>query len=216
MKEITRKDTVEIPTVRKRIVEKLDGTIFVPEGDGPFSGVVFYHGRASDLTGYLPIGEELALSGIAALAFNFSSDELSERQTDAESAFFFLQTRPQVDPEKMGVVGVSMGAYQAAIIASRLRVRSLVLRAPAVYPMNQNSPSIRAIREFDGDLLIVESELDEIIPHKIVELYLKNAVKAKRKENYVIKGSPHWLGDPDSPLREEFKHLVADWFSETL
>lgn len=216
MKETRRKDAVEIPTVRERRIEKLDGTIFVPEGAGPFPGVLFCHGRASDPSSYLPIGERLARAGVSALAFGFPSDELLGRQTDAESAYFFFQTHTQIDAEKIGVLGVTMGAYQATLIASKFKVRSLLLRAPAAYPMNKNSPSIHAIRGFEGDLLIVESELDEIIPHKIIELYLKNAVKSKRKELKVLRGATHWLGEPNSKYRQEFQRIVVDWFSETL
>lgn len=216
MKETMRVNEIEIPLVKARRLEALDGKIFIPEGHGPFPAVVFYHGRSSNFQGYLPIGEELARIGMVALAFNFSSDELSERDIDAEAAYSFLQGHPVVDRENLGVLGVSMGAHHAVLMAVKNKARSLLLRAPAAYPRSEKAISIRAMKDFKGDFLIVESELDEEIPHEVIELYLKNAKKAKRKELKVIRGAPHWLGKPNSQFRKEFQQIVVDWFRKTL
>lgn len=216
MKETMRKNEIEIPVEKAQRVERLSGTIFVPEGDGPYPGVLFCHGKASSRNGYLPIGEELAENGIAALAFDFSSDSIPERQEDADAAFFLLKNHPQVDKNSLGVLGVSMGAYQAAILAVQQRVTSLALRAPAAYPMNKSSFSIMLMENFKGNLLVVKSEHDEIVPHHISNLYFESAANAKIKEMEIIKGVRHWLGKPDSPYRQEFKEIIVDWFAKTL
>jgi len=254
---MTEKEGLSVGNFREEEVEfrvdreKLKGTIFLPEGEGPFPGVVFYHGAQSSRKNYLPICQDLANQGLAALAFDFrgcgkSSGKLEqlslvERGIDAQEALNFLMRHPKMDRQKIGICGVSMGAPQAVLMAALKdalkdgNVCFLVLRAPAVYnnwyegeKFNtykqtyeargdwQGSITFRYIGYFRGDLLVVESEHDEVIPHRVVEHYLSRAKKARSRELYVIKGASHNLGDADSPYRQEFKRVVINWFTRTL
>src|SRR3989338_4375191 len=49
----------------------LRGSLFTPVGQGPFPGVVFFHGRGSSRGRYLEISKRLAEKGFMALAFDF-------------------------------------------------------------------------------------------------------------------------------------------------
>ena len=218
MKEIIQPKEIEIPVVKKRQLEKLDGTIFAPVGEGPFPTVVFYHGRQSSKSLYLPTGQELAVNGIVALAFDFSNDELKDREIEAEAAYFYLQGESYVNSRQVGIVGSAMGAITATIIAiaKNFEAKSLVLRAPAAFPEAKKSSSISALRNFKGSLLIIQSELDEVIPHGNCQLCFDIARRAALKEWKVIKGATHWLGEPNSPQRKEFRQIVVDWFKRTL
>jgi dienelactone hydrolase len=250
-KEREERDFEEKEVEFKVDSQKLKGTLFVPDGMDPFPGVIFYHGAQSSRKNYLPICQDLASQGLAALAFDFRGcgessgrvDQLSlvERGIDAQEALNFLRRQPKVNSQKIGICGVSMGAPQAVLMAAlkatlkKENIRSLILRAPAVYNNEyegekfgryrqiykegedwQDSMTFTYLSRFKGDLLIVESEHDEVIPHRVVERYLSKAKKARSKELYVIKGAAHYLGEPDSPYRQEFKKVVVDWFARTL
>src|ERR1035437_9424799 len=83
--------------------ETIRGSLFIPEGRGPFPAVVFYHGRGSNRKNYLPMAESLAQKGIMALAFDFrgcgESDGKFRNQThkmgieDGKAALEFLLTQ---------------------------------------------------------------------------------------------------------------------------
>ncbi len=123
--------------------ETVRGTLFEPEGNGPFPAVIFYHGRGSSRNRYLPIAKRLAEKGICALAFDFrgcgKSDGIFEEQTnengieDAASSLAFL-LKQNVDKARIGICGTSFGGYVAVMILPKQPfVKSVLLRAPASY-----------------------------------------------------------------------------------
>jgi pimeloyl-ACP methyl ester carboxylesterase len=110
------------------------------------------------------------------------------------------------------VVGSSYGGYLAAILSSSRPVRWLGLRMPALYqdedwplPKQQlkkygladyrrgratpdQNRALAACAAFRGDVLVVESEHDDIIPHPVIENYLA-ALKGAHSLTYrVIEG----------------------------
>ena len=99
-------------------------------------------------------------------------------------------------PRAVAVVGSSYGGYLAAVLTSLRRVRWLALRVPAIYRdenweypkrrLNgddltlyrqtaiepEKNRALAACEDFFGDVLIVESEHDTIVPHPVIENYL--------------------------------------------
>ena len=86
---------------------KLPGDLFLPDGAGPFSCVVFAHGLYSNHQS--PRNREIALAlkerGIATLLFDFSEREVFADETwvrhadDLKCALDFLATRPEIDQQ---------------------------------------------------------------------------------------------------------------------
>jgi dienelactone hydrolase len=224
--------------------QKLVGILCLPEGEGPFPGVVCYHGRGSSRAKYTSLCQKLAENGIIGFCFDFRGHGESEGEftklslvdgeKDALVAFDFLKSLKMTDSARIGICGSSMGAYLAAIVSSKKDVFSLVLRAPAVYALEAQNislsqvftrgflesgdlrrvESILAIRKFMGNLLIVRGEKDEQIPKRVVDAYFKNAQNAKEKKLYTIKDATHAL--TDLPWQEELKRIVCGWFKKTL
>ncbi|MDW7661792.1 MAG: alpha/beta fold hydrolase [Bacillota bacterium] len=119
----------------------LEGTLLYPEGEGPFPAVVLVHGsgpndRDETIMGNKPfrdIAEGLAAKGIAVLRYDkrtythglkYSDPEVAAEVTiynevieDARFAVEFLNEQPNIDSEKLFVVGHSLGANQAPRIA---------------------------------------------------------------------------------------------------
>lgn len=225
--------------------EVLRGSLFVPVGKGPFPGVIFYHGRGSNRGRYLEIGKQFAEKGIMALAFDFrgcgESDGKFPDQTqrmgidDARAGLEFLLSQ-NVDKNRIGVMGTSFGGFVTAIIVPEFEfIKSIVLRVPAIFPeeiMDINVEEIRkydyiekekwlnsvaydGISKFKGDLLVIQSENDDVVHDWIVKNYYDRAINASKKELFVQKGAGHSLhATPDS--LKEFYELTFNWFLKTL
>jgi len=115
----------------------LAGTLTVPEGDGPFPAVVLISGsgpqdRDETLFDHKPFAvwaDQLTRRGIAVLRYDDrgvggssegSPDATSEDlSVDVEVARDFLAGQPQIDSERIGLVGHSEGAMLATMAASR-------------------------------------------------------------------------------------------------
>lgn len=225
--------------------ETLRGSLFIPKGNGPFPGVVFYHGRGSSRKRYLEISKRFADRGFVALAFDFrgcgESDGNFPNQTqrmgidDARAGLNFLLNQ-NVDKNRIGIMGTSYGGFVAAILMSEFDyIKSLVLRAPAIFPeeiMDINVDDLRiysyierdkwlssiaydGISNFKGNLLVIQEEKDEVVKSWIVQNYYDRAINAVNKQLFVQKNAKHSLLD-DPKLLEQFYKLTFDWFVKTL
>jgi dienelactone hydrolase len=139
---------------------------------------------------------------------------------DLLAAYDELAGQPGLDATALGVVGSSYGAYLAAIMTSQRPVRWLALRAPALYndagwelPKRQlhedpdfcayrrrvvapaENRALRACAAFPGDVLIVESEQDDVVPHPVIANYLAACARARSVTHRLIKGADHGLSE---------------------
>jgi len=114
---------------------------------------------------------------------------------DAIAAFDFLKA--SCPDKRIMIVGESLGSYLGSIVSSYRKVDSLILRVPTDFPdsgfsdvpqikfaMNktrewksakhraEESLALNAVRKFDGNILIVSSGKDTIIPFQTIANYL--------------------------------------------
>ena len=116
----------------------LAGTLTLPSsGKGPFTAIVMVTGsgpqdRDETLFGHKPffvMADRLTREGYAVLRYDdrgvakstgtFKTSTTLDFATDAEAAVAFLKTRPDINPQRIGILGHSEGALIAAVIASR-------------------------------------------------------------------------------------------------
>jgi len=117
--------------------ERLYGKAFVPSvGFSPFPGVVLCHGLTADHRGMVEAARELARRGVAALTFNLRGHGAGSSVCgqgmleDVPAAYRCLASFPQVDGERIALVGHSMGAKLALRAAEELTtISTLVLLA---------------------------------------------------------------------------------------
>ena len=115
----------------------LYGTLTLPNKDGQFPAVVLIsgsgpHNRDEELMGHKPflvLSDYLTKNGIAVLRYDdrgtakskgiFSKGTSFDFSNDAEAAFNYLQTRKEILPNKIGLMGHSEGGLIAPMIAAR-------------------------------------------------------------------------------------------------
>ena len=113
-----------------------------------------------------------------------------------------MVAQPGIYAEKIGLVGSSVGAILSSLASTKRDVCSIVLRAPAAYTEKmmqlsmagtmenearqfheisnlEATPAGHAIANFRGNLLVVASENDAIIPLTVTQCYINIASKAK-------------------------------------
>ena len=184
--------------------------------------LIFVHGWKGSQQSYLPRAAALAEEGFIGLTFDLHGHGESHRdghapdaaQTasfldDLLAAYDFLAGQDHVDADRIGIVGASFGAYLAAWTAARRPVRWLALRAPTNRQNGQLGPASDALAGFSGDLLVVESEFDRVIPHDVVVSYI-HAVAETQVTYDVIAGAGHELSEPE--WRARVVHILRQWF----
>jgi len=134
----------------------LAATLTIPQGKGPFPGVVLITGsgpqdRDETLLGHKPfliLSDYLTRHGIAVLRADdrgtgkstgvFSKGTTADFATDTEAGVAYLKTRAEIDPHKIGLIGHSEGGVIAPMIAARNKdVAFIVMMAGTGVPGDQ-------------------------------------------------------------------------------
>jgi esterase/lipase len=228
--------------------QKIRGTLFVPiKTEKKIPAVIFFHGMTSSEKGYIPIVEKLATQGICVMTLSIRGHGDSEGDfkklkvpngiKDGLNAYDFLVKHNFVDANKIGLCGSSVGGVIVSMVSKQRKVKSLILKAPAIYTEKMmtmtyeqtmeredkmfkeikdvnNTPAIKAISKFKGSLLAILSEKDNIIPNKMQEQYLINAKRVLRKKKIIIKNADHPLSK--EKWKEKFVEEMMKWFLTTL
>jgi len=162
---------------------KLSGILSTPDSSGAkrFPGVVLVPGFMSTADAFFPgFAEELKAGGFVSLTMDFRGFGESEgvrgevipylQIYDASNAISYLQSRPEVDPNKIAILGVSLGGGEVAYIAARDR------RVKAVASMVLVGDGVRRMRKFRTE------EQWQTLMQKVQEDRINRAVTGKSKE----------------------------------
>jgi pimeloyl-ACP methyl ester carboxylesterase len=155
---------------------------------------------------------------------------------DVLAAYDHLLEQPHVDPDAILVVGASYGGYLAAILSALRPVQWLVLRVPALYmdhdwdkpkrELNRKAlrayrsrildpdenRALRACQDFRGDVLIVESEHDRLVPPPAIVSYRDAFTQVHSLTYRVIDGADHALSSPE--CRRAYTSTLLSWTTE--
>jgi dienelactone hydrolase len=176
------------------------------------------------------------LRGHAANVARQESVTREDNLRDVIAAYDTLASQPMVDTSAIAVVGSSYGGYLSAILTTVRPVKWLSLRAPALYPdehweqpkrevhrlvdlaalrrevSHKTNRALRACELFRGDVLIVESELDDIVPQPVIMNYIQACTRANSVLHHVIKGADHGLAQEAS--QRVYTTLLVNWLTE--
>ena len=162
---------------------KLSGILNTPDNaQGKcFPGVVLVPGFMSTADAFFPgFADELNKGGFVSLTMDFRGFGQSEgvrgevipylQIYDASNAISYLQSRPEVDPDKIAILGVSLGGGEVAYIAARDR------RVKAVASMVLVGDGVRRMRRFRTE------EQWQTLMQKVQEDRINRAVTGKSKD----------------------------------
>jgi dienelactone hydrolase len=136
---------------------------------------------------------------------------------------------------RLALLGFSFGAYMATFLAAAKPARLLVLRSPAIYPDSDwstpkeqlDAQALRAYRsrplgpdqnrslwccsQFKGDVLLVDSGEDEIIPPQLIASYAGAFRRVRSLTRYTLADADHALTQP--AWQREYHHVLVEWLS---
>ena len=147
---------------------KLQGTLTMPDGTGPFRAVVLLSGSGPNdrdqlVWGhrvFLVLADYLTRQGIAVLRYddrgagrsegNHDEASFEDFSMDALAAHEYLRTRPEIDHDHIGLIGHSEGAAIAPIAASKSDDVSFIvlMAAPGYNAIDGNERGL--ISPFEG------------------------------------------------------------------
>lgn len=192
---------------------RLAARLVLPSAPLPAPCVVFVHGLGSskDSPRNVVIAEHLVDAGIAAVLFDLSGhgDSTDDPRgagayvDDVASVYAWARDQTEVDADRMGIAGSSMGATVAldAVLAGRVQPAAMVLRAPPVDP--------GAFDALDVPTLVLIGEADPLLPNVEPAAERGHAVTLS-----VVAGAGHLFEEPGA-LQEALDRTVA-WFREHL
>jgi uncharacterized protein len=161
-----------------------------------------------------------------------------ENLADVVTAYDYLAGSMNVNSDAIGVVGSSYGGYLAALLTAVRPVQWLALRAAALYrdedwtkpkgsldrtDLNTyrllsikpaENRALEACSNFRGDVLLVESQHDTIVPSSVTANYRTAFVQARSLTFRVIEAADHALSD--TQLQRQYTFLLTSWVTEVI
>ena len=160
--------------------------------------------------------EQLLINGISSAAFDFVGH--GDTGGDLKRSSLVSRTRQacrvlsSVDIEQpFSIIAASMGGYTAVKLLKYYPVKNLILVVPAMYdskayrvPFNNgftqiirrpqswgDSDAWQVLSEFEGRLLIIAAEKDDVIPLAVVNKIYDSAVSAEKRLLFIAPQASH-------------------------
>jgi len=236
----TRANTIDIPVDGKHLAGTLvgpdtmvPGVLLVHGWDGSQDQ---YIARAHEIASLGCICLTFDLRGHVRHQADRDTVTREDNLRDLLAAYDVLVGHPAVDPRAIAIVGSSYGGYLAAIVSGMRPVRWLGLRVPALYQdegwdvpkAKLNREELAAYRRselgpesnralaccaaFRGDVLIVESEHDALVPHQVIQNYMSACAQAQSLTYRMISGADHALSEKE--WQQTYTALLVHWMTE--
>ena len=206
----------------------LAATLTLPQGKGPFTGVLLITGsgpqdRDESLLGHKPflvLSDYLTRKGIAVLRADdrgtgkstgtFATATSADFATDVEAGVAYLKTRSEIDPHKIGLVGHSEGGIIAPMVAARNPdVAFIVMMAGSGVPGDQIlTAQLQAIEEANG------KSHEEAAKDASREREMISLVETEKDEAVLEKELKEKMSGevPEPQIGAQIKTLTSPWF----
>jgi esterase/lipase len=169
---------------------------------------------------------------------DFNTLTVNDAVADGCQAYDYLKGVVPRD-SRICILGSNVGAAVAVLVANQRPVDGLVLRAPGTYTgtMMQTTfaklmaredelfnsmsaqviaqtPAVASVSGCRGDLLVVASENDQIIPQSVPEAYFEHAIRARSRQKYVLLGAGHNISV--GGYKRKFAQKVLQWVTDAI
>lgn len=192
--------------------------------------------RAKGIAGLGCVCLTFDLRGHAAASAQQARVTREDNLRDLLAAYDRLIAHPAIDTSVVGVVGTSYGGYLGAILTTLRPVSWLALRVPAIYRDSdwqtpkraldkadlsryrsrpiavEDNRALQACAAFHGDVLLVESEHDEHVPHATIMSYRAAFQRTHSLTHRIISGADHSLNDDGS--QQAYTSILVSWITE--
>lgn len=221
---------------------RLAGTLTIPKGKGPFPAALLISGSgAHDRDGtmfdhkpFAVIADYFARNGFATLRMDdrqvgkstgvFLEATTRDFATDMQACFEFLRNRPEIDPNRSGLIGHSEGGLVAPLVASDNKdvAFAVLLGAPGV-PGHEIVPKQNALIYRASGASEEMVRLNRLLYEQIHTLMMTSNLSPNQLGAKILdlhKISWDALGDPseerfkssENALKERLPLLVSPWF----
>ena len=210
---------------------ELGGWFFPAEG-AKGRAVLVSGGNAGNRSHRVPLAEALRDRGWGVLLYDYrgyggnpGSPSEQGLAKDARAAVSWLESRDDVDVDRIAYLGESLGAGVAAGLAAERPPAALVLRSPFTsladlgsvhYPflpvgllLRDRFPVVDHVASYEGPVLVIWGEADTIVPPDQSGAV---AEAAPRSRHVVIAGAGH--NDPALLNGQEFVQAVVGFLAE--
>jgi dipeptidyl aminopeptidase/acylaminoacyl peptidase len=173
--------------LRARDGTRLCGWLMTPQSRGPHPAVIYFGGRSEEVS-WVARDAGRMFPGMTVLAVNYRGYGESHGVPaeihmidDACMLFDWLAARPHVDPQRVAVVGRSLGSGVAVQVAKERPVHSVVLvtpydsilaiakrrfRAmPIEYMLRHRFESIKYAPSLKAPTYVLRAASDDVVPH---------------------------------------------------
>jgi len=169
--------TTTFPNVRGASVQQAAGVVTVPKGNGPFPAVIIVHGCGGvrqnatmwadflQENGYASIVMDgFSPRGVSEICTQFDRVPTGQRIFDAYAALRYLGTRPEIDVERVAIMGFSNGAGVAldavldSWVGSIPEVPRTLKASVALYPECKGRDANRPLYRAPAMILVGEAD----------------------------------------------------------
>ncbi len=185
-----RQETVTFQHSENSVV----GTLSLPAGRAPYPVILFVHGAGPTTrhwSYYEPMRDEFISRGFATLIWSkpgvdestgdYLTQSVEQRAEVVEAAMTHIAERPDIDPDRIGLWGVSQAGWVVPTIASHRDVAFMIMMScPAQNPLNQTL-------YLDGNLLasLEISELERVDALDQIRAYYELVRTSTSYEDFV-------------------------------
>ena len=157
------------------------------------------------------LARDLATAGLLTLRFNFRGVGASEgQQTDGRlepldiaGGVEYLLTLPEVNPDKLCLIGHAFGAYMALTYAAHdPRIKAVVAVSPPIFRVTPD------LGRFPQPKLFVTGEYDEVSPRHKLEPWLEQLPNCGLR---IVSGARHLLRDFEPTAATAIVKFVTRW-----
>ncbi len=212
---------------------KLPGVLFVHGWGGSQARDLT---RARGIAGLGCICLSFDLRGHALTLAQQQTVTREQNLNDLLAAYDLLARHPHIDSSAIAVVGTSYGGYLAALLTALRPVRWLAMRVPALYRdddwmvpkrqldrdvlnqlrgrrvMPEENRALAACADFRGDVLLVESEFDHLVPHATIMSYRAAFHQTHSLTHRIILGADHGL--TSESCQKTYTDILVGWATE--